>query len=467
MQLCHGSHVSSLPGHHLQSRRYLQHPARMQRPSVQWVVIGLIPFSRRILRLTRMNSGAKDVGRDLDPVNADIDYASEKFEVRAVGKKGFGVVATEPIKRGELLLEEAPLLVFQNQSFDVLFGDLQDILVDEKSFDKWDHSLKETLQSRCNEEVFSKFWDLADTCCENEKTALGIARTNGIGLSADSAGLFLPLSRFNHSCRPNVHNSWQEDKQVQVLRSNCDIDPGQELSISYLSFLSLCAPANERLGEISDRFGFDCACDACSGATKGSDWRRERLSQLCDAFSLESLDALPDASDSTIWLNLRKRMPLYFEVKEHIAAEMEAQASKTPPNSSMDDDIVERMDMRDGLRETTDLLEEEFAGNPAARALVFFGAFRKAVALGRASAAKSLAKATWNATILSEGSTSWRAQQLESLAKDPRVRRKTESPEEAFKKQKEGIWRCRWTLLPMLEVAIWLAVSMLHRLHIL
>ncbi len=378
-----------------------------------------------------MNSGAKDVGRDLDPVNADIDYASEKFEVRAVGKKGFGVVATEPIKRGELLLEEAPLLVFQNQSFDVLFGDLQDILVDGKSFDKWDHSLKETLQSRCTEEVFSKFWDLADTCCENEKTALGIARTNGIGLSADSAGLFLLLSRFNHSCRPNVHNSWQEDKQVQVLRSNCDIDPGQELCISYLSFLSLCAPANERLGEISDRFGFDCACDACSRATKGSDWRRERLAQLCDAFSLdESLDALP-ASDSTIWLNLRKRMPLYFEVKEE-AAEMEATYASKTANSNVDDDIVERMDMRDALRETTDLLEEEFAQNPAARALVFFGAFRKAVALGRVSAAKSLAKATWNATILSEGSTSWRAQQLESLAKDPKVRRRTESPGEAL-----------------------------------
>lgn len=363
--------------------------------------------------------------RDPEAVSNDdgIDYASDAFEVRPVGKKGLGVVATKPIKRGELLLEEAPLLVFQNQSFDVLFGDLQEILVDETSFDKWDTSLTETLKSRCNEEVFSKFWDLADSCSESVKTALGIARTNGIGLSEDSAGLFLLLSRFNHSCKPNVHNSWQEDRQVQVLRSTCDIDRGQELCISYLSLLTLCAPANERLGEISDRFGFDCICESCSRSKGASDWRRERLAQLCDAFSRE--EAMEDTSDSIIWLNLRPRMPLFFEVDKDFVSEMTAQASKgrgpssSSSSSSVDDDVVERLDMRDALRETVDLLDEEFGGNPAARALVFFGAFRRALKSRRVSAARSLAAAAWKATVEAEG-PSWRARQLESFAKDAR-----------------------------------------------
>ena len=389
---------------------------------------------KAVVRSTRTNPEAAASNDD------GIDYASDAFEVRPVWKKGLGVVATKPIKRGELLLEEAPLLVFQNQSFDVLFGDLQENLVDETSFDKWDTSLRETLKSRCNEEVFSKFWDLADSCSESVKAALGIARTNGIGLSEDSAGLFLLLSRFNHSCKPNVHNSWQEDRQVQVLRSTCDIDRGQELCISYLSLLTLCAPANERLGEISDRFGFDCMCESCSRSKGASDWRRERLSQLCDAFSRE--EAVEDTSDSIIWLNLRPRMPLFFEVDKEVVSDMTAQASKGrgPSSSSsssiVDDDVVERIDMRDALRETVDLLDEEFGGNPAARALVFFGAFRRALKSRRVSAARSLAAAAWKATVAAEG-PSWRARQLESFAKDARRPR---TPANGDKMWQTAIW---------------------------
>eukprot|EP00438_Fugacium_kawagutii_P020589 Skav222344 [mRNA] locus=scaffold3497:112326:113684:+ [translate_table: standard] len=368
----------------------------------------------RLKALVPRGGSGSDPGAEVSSTDDCIDYLSDKFEVRDVGKKGLGIVATKPVKRGELLLEEAPLLVFQNQSFDVLFGDLQDILVDDKSFDKWDSSLTDTLKSRCSEEVFAKFWNLADTCSV-KKTALGIARTNGVGLSENSAGLFLLLSRFNHNCKPNVHNSWQEDRQVQVLRTTCDIDEGQELCISYLSFLTLCAPAKERLGEISDRFGFDCACESCLRATGASDWRRERLSQLCDAFSRDEVE---DASNSTIWLNLRRRMPLFFEVDKSELSEMTAKLAKATGRPNTEDDVIDRMDMRDALRETGDLLDEEFAGNPAARALVFFGAFRRALGARRTSAARSLATAAWKATVAAEGSMSWRAQQLESLAKD-------------------------------------------------
>ena len=241
----------------------------------------------------------------------DVDYLNEKLKIESLGAKGLGVVAGAPLARGELLLEEAPLLVFQQQSFDVLFGDLQDVLVEEKLFEKWERSLSEAVASRCGAEAREAFWALADSCAAGEKTALGLARTNGVGLTEDSAGLFLLLSRFNHSCRPNVHHSWQEDRQVQVLTAARDIEASEELCISYLSLLGLCAPRRERLGELSDRFGFDCLCGACARGGGASDWRRERLAQLCAAFAR---DEAPEAEGDTIWLELQKRMPLFFEV---------------------------------------------------------------------------------------------------------------------------------------------------------
>lgn len=241
----------------------------------------------------------------------DVDYLNEKLKIESLGAKGLGVVAGAPLARGELLLEEAPLLVFQQQSFDVLFGDLQDVLVEEKLFEKWERSLSEAVASRCGAEAREAFWALADSCAAGEKTALGLARTNGVGLTEDSAGLFLLLSRFNHSCRPNVHHSWQEDRQVQVLTAARDIEASEELCISYLSLLGLCAPCRERLGELSDRFGFDCLCGACARGGGASDWRRERLAQLCAAFAR---DEAPEAEGDTIWLELQKRMPLFFEV---------------------------------------------------------------------------------------------------------------------------------------------------------
>ena len=363
---------------------------------------------------------------------AEGEFINKNLMVRNVGPKGLGVVATAPLARGELLLEEAPLLVFQNQSFEVIFGDLQDVLTDDRSFDLWEASLTETVESQCGGEAARQFWDLADTCSEPScKTALGIARTNALGLDADSAGLFLFLSRFNHSCRPNVHHSWQEDRGLQVLRASCSIAANEELCISYLSLLALCSPTRERLGEISDRFGFDCECSACSAGVRrmrDSDWRRERLSQLCAALSQEEdRDEKRLGPSDGMRLQLRKRTPLFFEVDDEGQQELQytlergwrSEAMSTSEGDS--GDIVESIEMSNGLREATALLDEELHGHPAARALLFFGGFRRAMAAGRLSAAKSLAKAAWNATSTAEGSTSWRAQRLQLLAEDPRA----------------------------------------------
>lgn len=52
---------------------------------------------------------------------------------------------------------------------------------------------------------------------------------------------------------------------------------------------------------------------------------------------------------------------------------------------------------------------------PAARALVFYGAYGRARALGRRKASRSLALAAWKATRAAEG-PSWRAERLERMS---------------------------------------------------
>ena len=392
--LCNGVH-SLVQGASLAVPRGYADPTSSGRSALPKPSIGL----QRILMPVAFAASFAPLQRQrirLRATASEVLFISKNLRVTNVGPKGLGVVATAPLARGELLLEEAPLLLFQNQSFEVIFGDLQDVLIDDRAFDLWESSLKETVESQCDEESAALFWDLADTCSEpGFKTALGIARTNALGLDADSAGLFLFLSRFNHSCQPNVHHSWQEDRGTQVLRASCSIAEGEELCISYLSLLALCAPTRERLGEISDRFGFDCACTACSAGerrTRDSDWKRERLSQLCAALSQDdSRDHEKSGPSDGIRLLLRKRIPLFFEVEQESRQDVEAILQKGPRGDDTDtsETIVETIDMSSGLREAMDLLDEELLGNPAAQALCFFGGFRKAMAFGRLSAAKS------------------------------------------------------------------------------
>ncbi|CAE8646324.1 unnamed protein product [Polarella glacialis] len=316
-------------------------------------------------------------------------------------------------------------MFFKGRSFEVLFGSLEDVLGSESAFQQWEESLRGTIDSGCDEETRSKFWDLADTCAgENPRTAIGIARTNTISVGPSEAGLFLDVSRFNHSCNPNVHHAFQESEGLQVLRASCDIAAGDELCISYLSLLELCGPTEERMMRLSDRFGFDCDCQVCGNAAKSkvrgeeSNRRRERLSQLCDAFAqpaeAETVTSDEEEKDHTsatdeppapLLLRLRARVP-YDEEDEKSQAETEE---------------LEVVDMRDGLREASALLDQELSGSPAARALVFFGAFRRALSARRVSAARSLATAAWRSATAAEGPNSWRAQRLEAYAQDPLV----------------------------------------------
>ena len=61
---------------------------------------------------------------------------------------------------------------------------------------------------------------------------LRIVANNGLWISAKKFGVFLAISRINHSCWPNCLDSEGPDKVVRAMRR---IRRGEELSLSYLS----------------------------------------------------------------------------------------------------------------------------------------------------------------------------------------------------------------------------------------
>jgi hypothetical protein len=117
----------------------------------------------------------------------------------------------------------------------------------------------------------------------------GIFKTNalpcgenmpGFGAIASTAGIFLQCSRFNSSCTPNVHNRWNEEGGVMVMRALKPIAQGEELCICYCNEWQ---PRDIRQDGFKAKFGFTCTCTSCSldgEALISSDRRRTQVGLL-------------------------------------------------------------------------------------------------------------------------------------------------------------------------------------------
>ncbi|XP_042365510.1 histone-lysine N-methyltransferase SMYD1a [Plectropomus leopardus] len=106
----------------------------------------------------------------------------------------------------------------------------------------------------------------------------GIIKCNGFtlsdqrGLQAVGVGLFPNLCLVNHDCWPNctvilnhgnqsaVSSALHSKRRIE-LRALEKIPEGQELTVSYVDFLSLSA---DRQKKLQDCFHFECTCEHCS-----------------------------------------------------------------------------------------------------------------------------------------------------------------------------------------------------------
>lgn len=184
------------------------------------------------------------------------------YRIAPIPGKGLGLIATRQISRGELIVEESPVLM-ERQGF-MGFSQIQE------QFDQLEASVQDQIM------------DLHDKNAPdgNGKTLLGVFRTNALpqGVGSRNGALCLVISRANHSCINNCYHGWVDGRER--LFCDADIASGEEICTNYIQWH---LATDQRQRELQTQFGFACDCPACIQAEslrKKHDAIRLKIGQL-------------------------------------------------------------------------------------------------------------------------------------------------------------------------------------------
>jgi hypothetical protein len=196
---------------------------------------------------------------ELPTIKKFLNYSSDSYSIRHIDGKGLGFVAVKELSPGDRVLEENPIIRFNARK-------VRDLCYVRSLFT---HLSQDEL--RLVRRLYNAFPEEGDF-------DVGILRTNcyGLGVDGKQSGLFLSLSRMNHSCQPNCERTWDSIRETETLYALQYIKPGEELMVWYDDMTELTR--EERQSTLSERWRFECACECCSltgEAQRQSDQRRE------------------------------------------------------------------------------------------------------------------------------------------------------------------------------------------------
>ena len=196
------------------------------------------------------------------------------YKITNAGDKGFGVFALQVFRRGDLIIAEAPLFSVHKKD-------------DGGPIDR--QSVAAAVDSLSSEGM-QKYVSLKNADAEGgryETPFLAIFSTNAFQMDSDRSGIFLEISRFNHSCLPNARNSWNPDINRMRVYALRDIAFGDEIFVSYLASRNVYGSSRaERQTGLMEKNMFTCACAACGlqgPAAVASDERRLQIKALWES----------------------------------------------------------------------------------------------------------------------------------------------------------------------------------------
>ncbi|EDQ99662.1 uncharacterized protein LACBIDRAFT_334802 [Laccaria bicolor S238N-H82] len=213
--------------------------------------------------------------------------------VRPSSFGGLGMFAARPLRTGDLIIAERPLLISQ-RSFEMTVGSgmegFTQAEIIQVNVKEWEELLDVAVK-RMTDENRKAFMALANSHTEDGTgPILGILRTNGYkvpglydGDEADNARAYAAvlnmMSRINHSCSPNTTYNFDMASLSFELRAVHDIKQGEEL---FTSYCDLFRTKTERAEELAP-YGIVCACPGCVGATEETDLLRSELEKRIEA----------------------------------------------------------------------------------------------------------------------------------------------------------------------------------------
>jgi hypothetical protein len=187
------------------------------------------------------------------------------FELKPSPGKGWGAFATRPIPVGALILREAPLFVIPKHHSQIT---RIDILAEILNLTPHDNQEFKKLRDNGGQ----PFTHLTHALAENS-----FALPNPTGPSHH--GLFVLLSRLNHSCVPNskIPDSDVENGEISCFATR-DIEVGEEITFCYEDDFA-CRTRQERHSALR----FVCVCTVCQASAPTqqlSDMRRRLIRGL-------------------------------------------------------------------------------------------------------------------------------------------------------------------------------------------
>ncbi|KAL1726159.1 hypothetical protein EV714DRAFT_287407 [Schizophyllum commune] len=292
--------------------------------------------------------------------------ASPAHRISPAGKKGLGMFATRALSAGDLILAERPLMVralgpppytgpqmglFRNPPSLVSRVVEMEFQI-EVMVQRMAPKNRNAFLALTNSPDLSGCGNLVGRMYTNGRDVLqGFTFSGMPGGSATYTGLFDKLSRVNHSCTPNAVFTWDSLSFSGSLRAIRDIQPDEEITITY------CNPSlstAERAAALAP-YNIKCDCPACKDGS-ASDARRDDIFAKFDKVQeLESNDAKREMLLSVIELIEKEGaevLPEYYEAnrlllkiyREEKATEEEKAAEKEPEKEGYSKEAESKLD---------------------------------------------------------------------------------------------------------------------------
>lgn len=249
------------------------------------------------------DSGAS---KPISPLKADVPafvpmktVAAPVFEQRTIAGKGFGLFACRDLPQGTRIVREKPLLEISQNNLDLAYHNYLRLTEEQKAaFDALQCYLPSNVDAEqaarvCALRVEISEDDLPGYISEHARV-MGIFACNDFQLADGHLGVFTIASRFNHSCVPNVHHTYNPSLHAETMHTIHKIKAGEELLVNYLGPQATYDMRNTRIAQLRLHYNFTCQCIACTDATGSSDLRRELLGGIFHGLNEFSAGTPPD-----------------------------------------------------------------------------------------------------------------------------------------------------------------------------
>ncbi|KAE9368533.1 SET domain-containing protein [Stipitochalara longipes BDJ] len=196
------------------------------------------------------------------------------FQVKDLGGKGNGLVATADFPRGTRIISETPHLWFTTtqplSSTASMLGVGEGSQLITKTTQELESAIPHYIKRQLNGDrpgtlgssrLHENGDDFPDQTPEQFASANILPAKNSSGC-AMMVYYLNTIGHINHACFPNAEYSWNDKLQLGIVHAVCDIKAGDEVTINYGFEMYQC-----RSYHIRERFGFICLCDTCERET--------------------------------------------------------------------------------------------------------------------------------------------------------------------------------------------------------